>query len=136
MSLPFESEYNTEVVVKPLKRVAWNKGLKGTHIISPEHKEKLRKANQGRKMSEQNKAALRKVHVGRVPTEATKQKLREANLGKTLPPEQVEAWVKTMKAGNKYKKTPEHKAKLSKAQKAHKASVKKRLTRETSCHIM
>ena len=105
MSLPFESEYNTEIVTKPLKRVPWNKGLKGY-------------------MTEQQKDGIRKAHKGKVMTEATRQKLRDANLGKTMPQEQVEAWVKKMKAGNHYDVTPETRLKISNTLKARHASLK------------
>ena len=50
--------------------------------LSEEHKEKLRKANLGRKMSEETIAKMRKAKLGRKLTEEQKRKIGESNKGK------------------------------------------------------
>jgi hypothetical protein len=93
MSLPFESEYNTEIVTKPMKYIPWNKGKTGVQDAwnkgkkTPESvKLKIGKANKGKpgtrngtKQSEAAKQKIREANLGKKASEATRQKLRDAH---------------------------------------------------------
>jgi group I intron endonuclease len=94
-----------------------NKGKKGYWLgkhLSDETKEKIRQANIGKKLSQETKDKLSKKSKGRFHTDETKEYLRSINIGENNPMYGKEPWNK----GGEW--SEEHKRKLSEAKQGEK----------------
>jgi hypothetical protein len=103
MSLPFESEYNTEIVTEPMKQIAWNKGKTNVYSDatiramtysaknrSPGHNEKIRQANLGKTHTAEIKA---KISQALRNSEAHKKGI--ANRDMSIVSKRMKQWHKT-----------------------------------------
>lgn len=140
-TIVFEGEkavcYAYEEELRPTKNIGWNSNKGGAHPpsalgrkLSTDHKEKIGKANTGRKYvcSEETKKKLSELHKGKTLTEEHKQKVREARKHQIFTEETKKKLSESHKGnipGNsKSVKTPLGTfISLSHAAKAHKVST-------------
>jgi hypothetical protein len=72
-------EQRKRISVGRTGKPSWNKGKTGAY--SPEYREKLRKAHQGKKLTEEHKRNIGKVQKNKVTPYSTKVKISDAHIG-------------------------------------------------------